>query len=78
MGEPWPYRQRRLFGPTWIHTGSRCPARGCSETRQAVAMVPRPVADDMGPQGAWKCGGGHVGWIWPAECSNGDRASRCG
>ena len=75
MTQPWPPRQLPMYGPRWNRNGSRCTAPGCSEPRQAIAMVPRPVADGMGPQGAWKCEAGHCGWVWPAECSA-DKAAK--
>ena len=68
MHELWPPRQLPLIGPRWKANGSRCTVRGCRTPRQAWAMVAYPVGQDNGPQGAWRCGNGHGGYLWPDQC----------
>ena len=76
-GSPWPPRQLPPIGPRWKANGSRCTVKGCASPRQAWAMVAYPVGQDFepsglihgnGPQGAWRCGNGHVGYLWPHQC----------
>ena len=68
MAELWPPKQLPLFGPRWVLSGSRCTAPGCGRIRQAVALLGSPVGENNGPQGGWRCEGGHEGWIWPNNC----------
>jgi len=69
--ELWPPAQLPMYGPKWKDNGSRCRVRGCRMPRQAVAMVPYSVGEDNGPQGAWRCGNGHSGYLWPVHCDYG-------
>ena len=67
--ELWPPNQQPITGPKWRDNGSKCRVRGCGQIRQAWAMLPKPVGKDNGPQGEWRCEGGHAGWLWPKHCT---------
>ena len=54
------------------HDGKPCPVRGCDALAGVLWMAhsgQRLVGDTEGPQGSWRCAGGHSGWFFPKDCT---------